>query len=139
MTHKTNPKHLAIAMALAVPFAGWIAHSMDQAQRQELTEAPAPIEQVVETPAPAPAPVEVVEAPTPAPAKPTYRYTMEEAKLQFSYFYNLGRRLGTGHMDTALNAERQLCSHGFPQVDNRFVKTVRECYEATGDAYCWDR
>ena len=68
-----------------------------------------------------------------------YRYTPEEAKLQFSYFYNLGRSLGPGHMDTALSAERQLASHGFPPVGARFVKTVRECYEATGDAYCWDR
>jgi len=96
-------------------------------------EAPAPKAEVVKE---APAPRAEV---APAPAKKTYKYTAEEAKYQFSFFYNLGRKLGPGHLDTSYNAEQQLRSNGFPPVDVRFIKTVRECYDNTGDAYCWDR
>jgi len=111
------------------------------APKAEVKVAPAPKAEVKATPAPkaevkaTPAPKAEVKA---APAKKTYKYTAEEAKYQFSYFYNLGRSLGPGHMDTRYNAEQQLSSNGFPPVTPQFIKTVRECYANTGDAYCWD-
>lgn len=100
------------------------------------------VEVEANTPPAAVSPVQDIIQPTVEVVKPapkTYKFTAEEAKMQYSFFYNLGRQSGPGHLDTRYNAERQLASHGFPPVDVEFIKTVRECYDNTGDAYCWDR
>ena len=66
-----------------------------------------------------------------------FKFTPQEAKYQYSFFYNLGRRMGVGHLDTSTNAQKQLRHHGFPPVSGVFRSTVMKCFDNTGDAYCW--
>ncbi len=72
------------------------------------------------------------------PAMAGYKFTKEEAKMQYSFFYTFSRRSGKGHYTAASNAKRALKDNGFPPVPGKFRSTVMKCFDNTGDAYCWD-
>ena len=124
MTHKTNPKHMAIAMIAAIPFAAAIALTDCFGIGSEPHVAEAPVEQIVEAPV-VEEPVVVVEA-----EEPEFKYDWEESEAQYKWFYNFYRNSGLGHGDARGLAEEQLREQGFDYtvVTNSFARRVRLAY-----------